>query len=152
MLLHRQQDAAMKESKQSTPNQHLKFIAPIVAALFAIADRLILSSTNNGHNAYSYMQILALDYGMTYASANRALNATITQLLTGHVTKVGGAISDHIVSADGEWIKGTSTSVCILGSFIGGGVLGTVIEKILPMNFPYFALLGIVYALVLASF
>eukprot|EP01083_Nonionella_stella_P101073 286052_1 len=150
-LLHRQRTESELSSTTQKPNQHLKIIAPIAAAVFIIGDKLIQTSPiTNGHN-WNFT-VLALGFGMVYASMNQALNATITQLLTGHVVKLGSAISDRFLGGENRWNKASLTSVCLIGSFIVGGALGTLVLPLTPNDFPIFSLLGIVYALVLAMF
>jgi len=140
-----------EESQKS--KKHLKIVAPIVAAVFAIADRAIGKSAIISEGGHMWnLSLLALGYGMVYASANQALNATITQLLTGHVTKLGSAVSDRFLGTARQWNKGVVTSVCILGSFVIGGTVGGQILSLIPKEFPLFTLLGIVYALLLALF
>ena len=140
-----------------------KVIAPVIFATFAIADRLTrvspVGSISEKQKWNVAIPILALGYGMVYASANQALNGTITNLLTGHVTRVGSAVSDRFFSGERKWNNGASVSLCILGSFILGGMFGTVFEdvlKFMPLqsgqDSPVFTVMGIVYAVVLTLF
>jgi uncharacterized membrane protein YoaK (UPF0700 family) len=132
-------------------------IAPIVIVIFAIAEKL-LSSTSSSSSEGKYkivIPILALGYGMVYATANRALNATMTQLLTGHVTKLGSSFSDYLIGGGSKpWSgkKEVIMSSCILASFVSGGVVGSRLLALVATGFPLFALLGLVYALVLVLF
>lgn len=136
---------------------HCKVIAPIVIVIFAIAEKL-LSSTSSSSSEGKYkivIPILALGYGMVYATANRALNATMTQLLTGHVTKLGSSFSDYLIGGGSKpWSgkKEVIMSSCILASFVSGGVVGSRLLALVATGFPLFALLGLVYALVLVLF
>mmetsp|Transcript_41182 Transcript_41182/g.74233 ORF Transcript_41182/g.74233 Transcript_41182/m.74233 type:complete len:341 (-) Transcript_41182:62-1084(-) len=143
-----------QSSSQKSNHPHLKIVAPIVAAVFAIADKLLIGSSSIISDGQKWnLALLALGYGMVYASANQALNATITQLVTGHITKLGSAVSDRFLPGGArQWNKGVVTSVCILGSFIVGGIFGVQILSVAPNEFPLFASLGIVYALLLAMF
>ena len=150
-------DSESKSSSQKSNHPHLKIVAPIAAAVFATADKLLIGSSSVIPDGQKWnIALLALGYGMVYASANQALNATITQLLTVHVTKLGSAVSDRFLpgtlGAARQWNEGVVTSVCILGSFIVGGNLGVQILSMVPNEFPLFALLGIVYCHVLRAY
>ena len=142
--------------------QHYKVIAPIVAAIFAIAEKLLSSSTSSSYKIV--VPMLALGYGMTYATANRALDATMTQLLTGHITKLGTLFSDYTFgrkSAAAAAVESHPSSgkkkemimsSCILSSFVFGGIVGSKLLSLVATGFPHFALLGLIYALVLMLF
>jgi len=142
------------ESQQQ--KQHYKVIAPMVVAIFAIAEKILSSSSSSSEVKYNIViPILALGYGMVYATANRALNATMTQLLTGHVTKLGSSFSDYLICCGSKpWSgkKEVIMSCCILASFVLGGVTGSRLLDMVATGFPHFALLGLVYASVLVLF
>ena len=142
--------------------QHYKVIAPIVAAIFAIAEKLLSSSTSSSYKIV--VPMLALGYGMTYATANRALDATMTQLLTGHITKLGTLFSDYTFGRSSAAASAVEShpssgkkkeaimSSCILSSFVFGGIVGSRLLSLVATGFPHFALLGLIYALVLMLF
>ena len=139
--------------------QHYKVIAPIVAAIFAIAEKLLSSSSPSPYKIV--VPMLALGYGMAYATANRALDATMTQLLTGHITKLGSSFSDYVFGRSGAaaeaqlWSgkkKEVIMSSCILSSFVFGGIVGSRLLGLVASEFPHFSSLGLIYALVLAVF
>ena len=140
-------------TSQAKQRQHHKVVAPIVVVVFAIANEILLKNDDDSHVtklAEGYA-LLAWGYGMVYATANKALNGTITQLLTGHITKMGTAISDVLF---GRSITDTTKdmyrfSACILGSFIIGGIIG---GQFVSSDLPLFSLLGVIYAIVLAMF
>jgi uncharacterized membrane protein YoaK (UPF0700 family) len=117
-------------------NAHLKVVALMVVVLFNIARDNI--------------PLLALSYGMVYASANQALNMTITQLLTGHITKLGTSLADRVLAGEKKWNKGSLTSLCIISSFVLGGMFGTWIYSSGGRN--VFATLGFVYGLLLVLY
>ncbi|KAL9186266.1 hypothetical protein ACHAXT_005504 [Thalassiosira profunda] len=144
-LIHRR--SAESETKS---NQHLTMVAPIVAVIFAIANHLVMGLHSDSQKWK--LALLAFGYGMVYASANQALNATITQLLTGHIVKLGTAVSDRFVGTTRQWNAGSLLSLCILGSFIAGGACGTLSLPSVPKDFPFFTVLGIGYALVLSFY
>jgi len=133
-------------------HEHLKIVAPIVAVVFATAEKLIGSSSNYLSDGKTFIFLLTLGYGMVYASVTQALNGTITQLLTGHLTKLGSAIPDRFLGPTKQWNKGIMTSVCILGSFVIGCTFGSQVLHVVSEDFPVFAILGSVYALVLTMF
>ena len=130
-------NSSTMSASQGSDFRSRKIICSIVVAIFAIADRMV------------WINLLALGYGIVYASANLLLNGTITQLLTGHVTKLGIAVSDRLLGADKDWNHGTSTTFCIIVSFVSGGLLGTVLSH-LKQERPIFAMIGVIYALLLA--
>ena len=140
-------------TSQAKQRKHHKVVASIIVVVFAIANEILLKNDDDSHVtklAEGYA-LLAWGYGMVYATANQALNGTITQLLTGHITKMGTAISDVLF---GRSITDTTKdmykfSACILGSFIIGGIIG---GQFVSSDLPLFSLLGVIYAIVLAIF
>jgi uncharacterized membrane protein YoaK (UPF0700 family) len=124
--------------------QHHKVVAPIAVGAFAIADRIPDGQKRK-------LVLLSAAYGLVYASANQALNATITQLMTSHVTKLGAAISDCVGSANRCFNTGTITSLCILVSFTIGCGLGARIAMF-GQEKPIFTILGFIYAVLLLLF
>ena len=135
-----------KHAGSSSNRQHLKFIAPIVLVLFTLYDQLALKQRQA-------INLLPLAYGMVYSSANQALGATITQLMTGHLTKLGTAISDYFLGPNKQWNKGSLMSFGIVGSFVVGAFTGL---KISLTSFgkggPFFTVLGLVYAALLTLY
>lgn len=127
--------------------QHHKVVAPIAVAMFAIADRIPDNHKNKP-------VLLSAVYGLVYATANSALNATITQLMTGHLTKLGAAISDLVGSTRSHrcFNSGTVTSFSILASFTIGSALGAKIFMAVNPEKPIFTIIGAVYAALLILF
>jgi uncharacterized membrane protein YoaK (UPF0700 family) len=118
-------------AKDAVQNNHFKIIAPIVFTLFVIADGLQRAK----------ISLLAFGYGLIYPSVTDALGGTITHLMTGHTTKVA-----RILGANQIHHKGMKTSLCILGSVMFGAVFGTSVMDLLGDEFPYFSVLGFLYA------
>lgn len=126
--------------KSSSTRGHLRCIAPIIFSLFALFDRL-------GSNQRWKLSVLTIGYGMVYSSANQALDATITQLMTGHVTKLGFAVSDRVMGQHESWNKGTLMSLCIVSSFVVGVMFGVMVSgSSFVKEGPLFTLLGFIYA------
>lgn len=123
----KEKDAAANEST----NQHFKMIAPIVFVLFIIADKL----------AKGKVTLLSFTYGLFYPSVSAALGGTITHLLTGHTTNVA-----RLIGAKQMQHKGMKTSTCILCSVVCGAVFGTSVVELLGDEFPFFSVLGVLYA------
>ena len=126
--------------------RHHTVVAPAVVAMFAIADRI------PANHQKKKLVLLSAAYGMVYATASQALNATITQLMTGHITKLGTAVSDRLRNANGHWNAGTLPSFCILGSFILGCTFGARIFVLLKQEQPIFTVIGVIYAILLLLF
>lgn len=126
--------------------RHHTVVAPAVVAMFAIADRIPADHQKRK------LVLLSAAYGMVYATASQALNATITQLMTGHITKLGTAVSDRLRNANGHWNAGTLPSFCILGSFILGCTFGARIFVLLKQEQPIFTVIGVIYAILLLLF
>lgn len=126
--------------------RHHTVVAPAAVAMFAIADRIPADHQKRK------LALLSAAYGMVYATASQALNATITQLMTGHITKLGTAVSDRLRNANGHWNAGTLSSFCILGSFILGCTFGARIFVLLKPEQPIFTVIGVVYAILLLLF
>mmetsp|Transcript_24184 Transcript_24184/g.50678 ORF Transcript_24184/g.50678 Transcript_24184/m.50678 type:complete len:292 (-) Transcript_24184:159-1034(-) len=122
------------DNNASATNPHFKIIAALVVVIFAIADKLEKTK----------IALLTFGYGLVYPSVSASLGGTITHLLTGHTTNVA-----RLVGANKMRNKGMKTSVCILGSVITGGVFGINSLVVLGDDFPYFTLLGFLYAAVL---
>ena len=130
----------------------------IVAAIFAAAEMMEghgggicpPGGKNDGggrQRGWDAPLLLAVGYGMVYSSANRALGPTMTHVVTGHITRLGEAFAD--MSLDG-----VGPSVRVLGSFAVGVVIGAQFSRMSSNcggGFPFFATIGIAYALVLAS-
>lgn len=127
--------------------QHHKVVAPIAIGMFAIADRF-------PDNHKEKLVLLSAVYGLVYATANSALNATITQLMTGHLTKLGAAISDRVGSTKSNrfFNSGTVTSFSILASFTLGCALGAKIFMAVNPEKPIFTIIGAIYAVLLILF
>ncbi|KAL3817106.1 hypothetical protein ACHAXA_009937 [Cyclostephanos tholiformis] len=129
-------------------------LSPIVAVIFAIADaggrsRLLhdwKGDVDGGRIALGWdVPLLAVGYGMIYSYANRALGSTMTHVVTGHITKLGEALSD--MSCHG----GVGKSVRVLASFVSGVIVGAQLSRVAnDGKYPIFTLLGVAYALVLA--
>lgn len=125
--------------------QHHKVVASLAVGMFAIADRI--------DNHQKKLVLLSAAYGLVYATANSALNATITQLMTGHLTKLGAAISDRVGSTNKCFINsGTITSFSILASFTIGCALGARIFMAINQEKPIFTIIGAIYAVLLILF
>lgn len=124
--------------------QHHKVVAPIVAGVFAIADRI-------PDHQKRKLVLLSASYGLVYATANQASNATITQLMTGHVTKLGAAISDCVGKTNRCANTGTITSFSILVSFTIGSALGAMVARV-GQEKPLFTILGFIYAILILLF
>ena len=125
--------------------QHHKVVAPIAVGIFGIADRI-------PDNHKEKLVLLSAVYGLVYATANSALNATITQLMTGHLTKLGAAISDRVGSTKLFFNSGTVTSFSILASFTLGCALGAKIFMAVNPERPIFTIIGAIYAVLLILF
>ena len=137
---------------------HLGKLAPIVAAIFAVAEMMEghgggicpPGGKNDGggrQREWDAPLLLAVGYGMVYSSANRALGPTMTHVVTGHITRLGEAFAD--ISLDG-----VGPSVRVLGSFAVGVVVGAQFSRMSSNcggGFPFFVTIGVAYALVLAS-
>jgi len=122
---------------------HLKRIAPIVFVLFSMYDCV---TTTQEWAKYT----LALAYGMVYSAANQALGATITQLMTGHITKLGFAVSDRFIGRQKRWNPGSLMSLCIVSSFVVGAVAG--LQPLLSSfgnGDSVFTIIGLLYATLL---
>ena len=124
--------------------QHHKVVASLAVGMFAIADRIPDSKIK--------LALLSAAYGLVYATANYALNATITQLMTGHVTKLGAAISDRVGSTNRCFNSGTVTSFSILASFTIGCAIGAKIFMAINQEKPIFTIIGAIYAILLILF
>ena len=125
--------------------RHHKVVAPAAVAMFAIADRIPAD-----HQKRKQLVLLSAAYGMVYATASQALNGTIMQLMTGHVTKLGTAVSDRLRNANaGHW---NAPSFCILGSFVLGCTFGARIFVLLKQEQPIFTVIGVIYAILLLLF
>lgn len=88
---------------------------------------------------------------MIYSSAQRTLGPTITHVVTGHWMKLGEATSDRFALAAKRWNDGAGKSIRVIGCFVVGVVVGMHLLRIVDERFPFFASLGVLYALVLAS-
>ena len=153
--------ATMVQQQQQQQQKHYKVIASIVAVIFTVTDKLLSSPSSSGEESTRnkiVVPILALGYGMVYTSANRACNATMTQLVTGHITKLGSSFSDYMFgragsskSWSGKKKEEVTTSCSILASFVFGGVAGSrFLDFVGTKGFPHFLLLGFIYASMLA--
>lgn len=125
---------------------HLGTIAPIVAAIFAMAE-----VGGRGGWRWNIAPLLAGGYGMIYSSAQRTLGPTISHVVTGHWMKLGEATSDRFTLAAKRWNDGAGKSIRVIGCFVIGVVVGMHLLRIMDERFPFFASLGVLYALVLAS-
>ena len=137
---------SLESRSLSTDKQHHKVVAPIAVGILAIADRI-------PDNHKKKLVLLSAAYGLVYATANKALNATITQLMTGHLTKLGAAISDRVGSTNSRFFNtGTVTSFSILASFTVGCALGARIFMAVNQEKPIFTIIGAIYAVLLILF
>ena len=127
------------ESRSPSKDKHHKVVAQIAIGMFAIADRIPDDQRRK-------LMILSAAYGVVYATANKALNATITQLMTGHLTKLGSAISDRSFNA------GTAASLNILASFTCGCAIGARLFMAVGHKLPIFTIIGAIYAVLLLLF
>eukprot|EP00579_Thalassiosira_antarctica_P005272 CAMPEP_0201897610 /NCGR_PEP_ID=MMETSP0902-20130614/46906_1 /ASSEMBLY_ACC=CAM_ASM_000551 /TAXON_ID=420261 /ORGANISM="Thalassiosira antarctica, Strain CCMP982" /LENGTH=286 /DNA_ID=CAMNT_0048430521 /DNA_START=23 /DNA_END=883 /DNA_ORIENTATION=- len=114
-------------------NHHFKIIATLVVVIFSIADMTKLEKAK--------IALLTFGFGLVYPSVSAALGGTITHLMTGHTTNVA-----RLVGAKQMRHRGMKTSVCVLGSVITGGFFGTKVLGLLGDEFPYFTVLGFLYA------
>lgn len=124
--------------------QHHEVVASLAVGMFAIADRI--------DNHQKKLVLLSAAYGLVYATANAALNATITQLMTGHLTKLGAAVSDRVGSTNRFFNSGTATSFSILALFTIGCSLGARIFMSINQEKPIFTIIGAIYAVLLILF
>lgn len=115
----------------SPTNKHFKIIAAIVVVTFAMAEKLEKIQVN----------LLTFGYGLIYPSVSATLGGTILHLLTGHTTNVA-----RLVGANQIHHKGMKTSICMLGSVICGAIFGRNAMVIFGEEFPYFSMLGLLYA------
>jgi len=119
----------------ASPNsRHFKIIAALVASIFTISDKL----------EKIQIALLAFGFGLVYPSVSAAIGGTIPHLLTGHTTNVA-----RLVGANQMYHKGMKTSICVICSVITGGIFGTNAIGVLGSDFPFFTLLGFLYAGVL---
>jgi uncharacterized membrane protein YoaK (UPF0700 family) len=97
--------------------------------------------------------LIPIANGIVYSCANQELNATITQLMTGHLTKLGSSVVDRFAGPSYLWNKGSLMSLGIISSFVVGAFAGL---KLSTSSFgkdgPFFTLLGFVYAALLALY
>lgn len=134
------------ETSSISKRQHLKCTALIVPFLFALYDLF-------ASRRIWAVNLLPLAYGMVYSSANQALGATMTQLMTGHLTKLGTAVSDKFARPNQRWNAGSLMSFCIVSSFIIGAFMGVKISlSSFGKSGPFFPVQGLIYALLLASY
>jgi len=133
-------------------------LAPVILAIFAIGDRLIQSSAGiisdkiKWEKRKWFMSILAVGYGIVYSTANQALNGTITNLLTGHLTKLGNAAYNRYVISERKWNDKTLESLYIIFSFILGGMCGVVFDSNTKQGGAVFTVMGILYSLAFTVF
>lgn len=127
-----EKNKGVKDAAQN--NQHFKIIAALVVVIFALAEKL----------EKVQVDLLTFGYGLIYPAASSYLGGTIVHLLTGHTTNVA-----RLVGANQIHHKGMKTSVCILSSVILGAIFGTKSMSVLGADFPYFTMLGFLYAAVL---
>lgn len=118
----------------ASDNRHFKIIAALVVVLFAMAEKLPIFE----------LHMLTFGYGLIYPSVSAKLGGTITHLLTGHTTNIA-----RLVGANQTHHTGMKTSVCVVVSVLTGTVFGAISMGMLGEKFPYFAILGILYALML---
>ncbi|KAL7552074.1 hypothetical protein ACHAWF_015326 [Thalassiosira exigua] len=119
----------------ATKNGHFKLLAPMALASLAIADRL----------ADAKVALLAFGYGLIYPSVTFALGGTILHLMTGHTNNVsrqlGGSLAGKPMNRGA-----TKASLCTLASVFSGAVFGVKLMGMLGKEFPYFTVLGLIYA------
>ena len=125
------QQSSVQQQQQRRSNAHFKILAPLVFVTFAIADKM---------NDKAKITLLCFGNGLIYPSVSYALGGTITHLMTGHTTNVS-----RLVGGGQVHHKGMKTSLCIIGSVIAGGVVGTKVLGLLGDDFPYFSILGFFY-------
>lgn len=121
-------------SNGGTGTGHFKIIAPLIVAIFAISEKLTSAK----------IALLTFGYGLMYPSVSASLGGTITHLMTGHTTSVARNLGANTMRN-----QGVKTSVCLIGSIVIGGIFGTKVLGALGDDFPYFGLLGVLYALAL---
>lgn len=131
--------------KQDKDKQHHKIVATIVVGMFAIVDKM-------PDDQKMKLFLLSAAYGIVYATANQALNSIVTQLMTGHITKLGTGVADRLRSANRCWNEGTLMSCCILCSFTIGCTLGARIFVFIDNEEPVFTVIGVIYAILLLLF
>lgn len=125
---------AAKDEDVSPNNQHFRVIAGLVIFIFVLSEKLERIQIN----------LLTFGYGLIYPAVSATLGGTIVHLLTGHTTNVARLVGAHQTQH-----KGMKTSVCILGSVISGAIFGTNALAVLGDEFPYFTMLGLLYAAML---
>jgi uncharacterized membrane protein YoaK (UPF0700 family) len=146
MSQRRQQQKQQSKSGTAVYTNHMTTIAPIVAVIFAIVE-----VGGRGLWRWNTAPLLAGGYGMIYSSAQRMLGPTITHVVTGHWMKLGEATSDRFALGTKRWNDGAGKSIRVIVCFVVGVVVGMHLLRILDERFPFFASLGVLYALVLAS-
>lgn len=127
----------LKHKDASPVTEHFKIIALLVVFVFSIAEKLEKIQVN----------LLAFGYGLIYPAVSATLGGTITHLLTGHTTNIA-----RLVGARQTHHKGMKTSAVILGSLIAGAIFGINAFRVLGEEFPFFTMLGFIYAAALLLF
>ena len=137
-------------SIQSIEVTSLKWIVPILASIFSIADYLLTFYPERWQS--HAVPILALGYGMIYTYVYQELDRNSADAITGHIMMLGSHVSDFFLGLPVNFEQMTLSS-CVFVSLVVGCILGCRLECILkPTSFPYFALLGISYAAVFTMY
>lgn len=123
-----------EEDYEGGSTRHFKIIAPAVVAIFCIADKLTKAK----------VALLTFGNGLIYPSVSASLGGTITHLMTGHTTSVARNVGGNTMRN-----LGVKTSICVIGSVVIGGIFGVTLLGVLGDDFPYFSMLGVLYALAL---
>jgi uncharacterized membrane protein YoaK (UPF0700 family) len=135
-----------RDTPTAAKKRHLKVIALITLVMFTLYDKMA------AHQMW-VANLIPIANGIVYSCANQELNATITQLMTGHLTKLGSSVVDRFAGPSYLWNKGSLMSLGIISSFVVGAFAGL---KLSTSSFgkdgPLFTLLGFIYAALLALY
>lgn len=93
--------------------------------------------------------LLAAGYGMIYSSTNRAFGVNL-HILTGNWTKLGETISDGLLTGV-WWNNAVFATVLIILSVVFGVAVGMQLLQSIDERFPFFTLIGVIYATVLIA-
>ena len=91
--------------------------------------------------------LLAAGYGMIYSSTNRAFGVNL-HILTGNWTKLGETISDGLLTGV-WWNDAVFATVLVILSVVSGVAVGMQLLQSIDERFPFFTLIGVIYAIVL---
>jgi hypothetical protein len=86
---------------------------------------------------------------MIYSSTNRAFGVNL-HILTGNWTKLGETISDGLLTGV-WWNDAVFATVLIILSVVSGVAVGMHLLQSIDERFPFFTLIGVIYATVLIA-